>query len=30
MIAGIKLQHLPLIGNWIDAYFPRGCWTAWA
>jgi preprotein translocase subunit SecY len=23
MIAGIKLQHLPLIGNWIDTNFPR-------
>ncbi|MGH9613519.1 MAG: preprotein translocase subunit SecY [Bryobacteraceae bacterium] len=23
MIAGIKLQRLPLIGNWIDTYFPR-------
>src|SRR5262249_30346623 len=23
MIAGIKLQHLPLVGNWIDAHFPR-------
>ena len=23
MISGIKLQHLPLVGNWIDAYFPR-------
>jgi preprotein translocase subunit SecY len=23
MIQGIKLQRLPLIGNWIDAYFPR-------
>jgi preprotein translocase subunit SecY len=23
MISGIKLQHLPLIGNWIDNYFPR-------
>ncbi|MBM3786101.1 MAG: preprotein translocase subunit SecY [Acidobacteria bacterium] len=23
MISGIKLQHLPLIGNWIDANFPR-------
>jgi preprotein translocase subunit SecY len=23
MIAGIKLQRLPLIGNWIDQYFPR-------
>jgi preprotein translocase subunit SecY len=23
MISGIKLQHLPLIGNWIDTYFPR-------
>jgi len=23
MIAGIKLQRLPLAGNWIDAYFPR-------
>ena len=23
MISGIKLQPLPLIGNWIDAYFPR-------
>ena len=22
MISGIKLQRLPLIGNWIDAYFP--------
>src|SRR5579883_1341600 len=23
MISGIKLQHLPLLGNWIDNYFPR-------
>jgi preprotein translocase subunit SecY len=23
MIAGIKLQRLPGIGNWIDAHFPR-------
>ncbi|HEX4594622.1 MAG TPA: preprotein translocase subunit SecY [Bryobacteraceae bacterium] len=23
MIAGIKLQRLPLVGNWIDSYFPR-------
>jgi preprotein translocase subunit SecY len=23
MISGIHLQHLPLIGNWIDQYFPR-------
>ncbi len=23
MISGIKLQHLPLVGNWIDTYFPR-------
>ncbi|HEX5227094.1 MAG TPA: preprotein translocase subunit SecY [Bryobacteraceae bacterium] len=23
MIAGIKLQRLPLAGNWIDTYFPR-------
>ena len=23
MISGIQLQHLPLIGNWIDAHFPR-------
>lgn len=23
MISGIKLQHLPLAGNWIDANFPR-------
>jgi preprotein translocase subunit SecY len=23
MISGIKLHHLPLVGNWIDAYFPR-------
>jgi preprotein translocase subunit SecY len=23
MIAGIKLQHLPLIGAWVDEYFPR-------
>jgi preprotein translocase subunit SecY len=23
MISGIKLQRLPLIGNWIDATFPR-------
>jgi preprotein translocase subunit SecY len=23
MIAGIKLQRLPLVGNWIDNYFPR-------
>jgi preprotein translocase subunit SecY len=21
--SGIKLQHLPLIGNWIDKHFPR-------
>jgi len=24
MISGIKLQHLPLIGNWIDAHMWRG------
>ncbi len=23
MISGIKLHHLPLIGNWIDTYGPR-------
>ena len=23
MLSGIHLQHLPLIGNWIDNYFPR-------
>jgi preprotein translocase subunit SecY len=23
MISGIKLQRLPLVGNWIDAHFPR-------
>jgi preprotein translocase subunit SecY len=23
MIGGIHLQHLPLVGNWIDTYFPR-------
>src|SRR6266404_8180871 len=23
MISGIKLQHLPVVGNWIDTYFPR-------
>jgi preprotein translocase subunit SecY len=23
MISGIKLQRLPLIGNWIDTHFPR-------
>ena len=23
MITGIKLQHLPLVGNFIDAHFPR-------
>jgi preprotein translocase subunit SecY len=23
MIGGIHLQHLPLVGNWIDLYFPR-------
>jgi len=23
MIQGIKLQHLPGVGNWIDTYFPR-------
>jgi preprotein translocase subunit SecY len=23
MIQGIKLQHLPLVGNFIDAHFPR-------
>jgi len=23
MIAGIKLQRLPLAGNWIDSHFPR-------
>ena len=23
MIAGIKLQHLPFLGSWIDAHFPR-------
>jgi preprotein translocase subunit SecY len=23
MISGIALQRLPLVGNWIDTYFPR-------
>jgi preprotein translocase subunit SecY len=23
MISGIKLQHLPLVGNWMDTYVPR-------
>ena len=23
MISGIKLQRLPLVGNWVDQYFPR-------
>ncbi|HTT63629.1 MAG TPA: preprotein translocase subunit SecY [Bryobacteraceae bacterium] len=23
MISGIKLQHLPLVGNWMDTYMPR-------
>ncbi len=23
MISGIKLQSLPLVGNWVDQYFPR-------
>jgi len=23
MISGIKLNHLPLLGNWIDRVFPR-------
>jgi preprotein translocase subunit SecY len=23
MISGIRLQHLPLVGNWVDANFPR-------
>jgi preprotein translocase subunit SecY len=23
MISGIKLQHLPAIGNWIDQWSPR-------
>src|SRR5580698_2970128 len=23
MIQGIKLQRLPVVGNWIDTYFPR-------
>jgi preprotein translocase subunit SecY len=23
MISGIKLQHLPLVGNWIDSWGPR-------
>ncbi|MEK7408812.1 MAG: preprotein translocase subunit SecY [Acidobacteriota bacterium] len=23
MISGVKLHHLPLLGNWIDTYFPR-------
>jgi preprotein translocase subunit SecY len=23
MISGIKLQHLPLLGNWIDQWMPR-------
>ena len=27
---GIKLQHLPLIGNWIDRVASRdGCWKVW-
>ena len=24
MISGIKLQHLPLIGGWVDRVAPRG------
>jgi preprotein translocase subunit SecY len=23
MISGVHLQHLPLVGNWVDTYFPR-------
>jgi preprotein translocase subunit SecY len=23
MISGVHLQHLPLIGDWIDVHFPR-------
>ncbi len=23
MISGIKLQRMPIVGNWIDAHFPR-------
>jgi preprotein translocase subunit SecY len=23
LISGIKLQHLPMIGNWVDVHFPR-------
>jgi preprotein translocase subunit SecY len=23
MISGIRLQSLPLVGNWVDTYFPR-------
>ncbi len=23
MMSGIKLQHLPLVGNWVDAHAPR-------
>ena len=23
MISGIKLQHLPFVGNWIDQHFAR-------
>jgi preprotein translocase subunit SecY len=23
LISGIKLQHLPVVGNWMDAHFPR-------
>jgi preprotein translocase subunit SecY len=23
MLSGMHLQHLPLVGNWIDAHFPR-------
>jgi preprotein translocase subunit SecY len=23
MISGIKLQRVPMIGGWIDTYFPR-------
>jgi len=26
MMNGIHLQHLPLIGNFIDKYFPQFCW----
>jgi preprotein translocase subunit SecY len=30
MISGTKLQRLPLIGNWIDAHFPRSSSTVLA